>query len=978
MRERGDKSRPDVSLLASRPDLTITMLRGLRVGTWEYDPATRTSTWDDVAGELFGTGRCSGVPMPGALTHGDDLPRLLHSLVTCATTAQPHDLEFRLVHPDGAERWLHAVGRKVEDDVPGLRVCGIVTDITERKRAELGQAEGRRLLQGIVDNLPGVVYRCTVTPPWRMQFVSDATAWLTGHPAASFLSGELTWEDIIHRDDCATVADAVAAAIAEHTSFEIRYRIIHASGEVRWVLERGCAHYGQAGEPLFLEGIVGDIHQHALAEDQLRQTEARYRMATQATGQLIWELELESDAIVWNTDLRSWFGYEPTSLGRTGNWVVDRMHPDDRPTITTTVEQILSEPRADFVAVEYRLRCADGTYAPVLDRIAILRDADGTPTRMIGALHDLTENHLMKAALREIEALNRGILDASIDCIKILSPDGILKLINQPGVRALELPSATPLIGLEWSQLWPPEEQARVRVALAQARDGQAARFSGFCPTATGKPRWWDVAITPMTDEAGQVTRLLAVSRDITDMRQASEQLQWSSEHDALTLLPNRRAFEAELATATQRCASSGECLGLLLLDLDHFKHVNDTMGHQAGDFLLTSFGERLAAYVREGDFVARLGGDEFAIILRNVGSEVDLLRAGASIQDRIRQPVRFEGRELSTHASIGGALFPRDGQSAGELFSNADTALLALKSEGRGGTRMFQHAMRRDMQQTAEQRDRARLALSHQHVRPYYQPKVDLETGDIRGFEALMRLSTTGQVNCPATIAAAFGEYELASELGQAMQAAVLADVAAWNAAGLRVERVAINAAPAEFLRDDYAERLLGLIERVRVAPSQLEIEVTEDAFIARGTEYVRRALHRLHDVGVRIALDDFGTGSSSLSHLRDLPVDVVKIDRSFGQQMTEKPEIAAIVQAVGKLCASLGLEVVAEGVETEEQAAQLRAKGFTLGQGFLFGQPMASAGVAALLTRGRDCAGSKLCVAAIPTSTLLISAEK
>lgn len=955
MREE-DNAPQESSLLAARPDLMITMLSGVKVGTWQYDPVTRTSEWDDVAGELFGTGRRSRFPMRQQMVHSDDFASLLSSLASCADTARPHDIEFRLVQADGEERWLHAIGRQVDDGTSGLRVCGIVSDITERKRAELGQAEDRRLLQGIVDNLPGVVYRCEVTPPWRIQFVSDATAWLTGHPASSFLTGELTWEEIIHAEDRTRVTAAVAGAIRGRCKFQIRYRIVHASGEIRWVSERGCAHYASDGEPLFLEGFVGDIHQHALAEHQLRQTEARYRMATQATGDLIWELDIETDEMVWNTGHRSWFGYEPNNLGGTGGWILQRMYPDDRSTVLALTAPMLSDPTADFVSVEYRLRRANGTYAPVLDRISILRDNDGKPTRLIGALHDLTDNHLMKAALREIETLNRGILDASIDCIKILAPDGTLELINEPGLRALELSSADALIGSEWPQLWPPAEQARVREALAKAREGQAARFSGFCPTATGKPRWWDVVLTPMADDAEQVTRLLAVSRDITAMRQASEQLQWSSDHDALTLLPNRRAFEAELAKATQRCASSGECLGLLLVDLDHFKHVNDTMGHQAGDYLLTSFGERLAACVRENDFVARLGGDEFAVILRNVSGEVDLLRAGASIQNRIKQPVMFDGRELSTHASIGGALFPRDGQSADELFSNADTALLALKSDGRGGTRMFHQAMRRDMEQTAAQLEFARAALSYQGIQPFYQPKVDLGTGHIRGVEALLRLSVGGQLRSPAAIAAAFREYEIASELGRVMQEAVLTDLTTWNADGLHIERVAINAAPAEFLRDDYAERFLSLVDRLRVAPTQLEIEITEHVFIARGTEYVTRALHLLHEAGVRIALDDFGTGYSSLSHLRDLPVDVVKIDRSFVSQMADKPEIAAIVRAVANLCASLGLEVVAEGVETAEQAARLLAKGFSLGQGYLFGQPMAADEIVGLLMGAQD----------------------
>jgi len=249
---------------------------------------------------------------------------------------------------------------------------------------------------------------------------------------------------------------------------------------------------------------------------------------------------------------------------------------------------------------------------------------------------------------------------------------------------------------------------------------------------------------------------------------------------------------------------------------------------------------------------------------------------------------------------------------------------------------------MREEAQRTASQLSLARVAVTEASVCPYYQPKVDLRTGQVAGFEALLRWVHPGKgLQLPETIEEAFKDYELASKIGSLMQARVLADIRSWERGAVEFGRVSINAAPAEFLRDDYAERLLERVAVAGVPATRLEIEVTEHALMANASKYVCRALALLKEAGTTVALDDFGTGHSSLSHLRDFPVDVVKIDRSFVKQMAEDEEIAAIVRAVINLAASLRIDSVAEGVETREQADLLRAAGCTLGQGFLLGRP-------------------------------------
>ena len=557
-------------------------------------------------------------------------------------------------------------------------------------------------------------------------------------------------------------------------------------------------------------------------------------------------------------------------------------------------------------------------------------------------------------ALRESELLHRSILEASVDCIKVISPEGTLELINRSGIRALEIDSFEAVRGKAWTSLWPSVSRNTVMWALQEARSGKVARFTGFCHTAKGTPKWWDVVVTPMMGEDGTVLRLLSISRDVTLQRETSDQLRWASEHDALTSLPNRRSFQAQLQAATIRAMESGGLIGLMLIDLDHFKHVNDTLGHSAGDHLLKTFGERLRSSVRGTDLVARLGGDEFAVILEGVKSQHDLLRLGESILSRLSAPIVFDGRVISAGASIGGALFPNDASNANDLIKCADSALYALKGSGRGGTRMFHNYMREEAQKVASQLNLARIAISEQSVVPHYQQKVDLKSGKICGFEALLRWQhPTRGMQQPDTVAEAFKDYELASKIGELMQNKVFSDMRDWQRAGIDFGRVSINASPAEFLRDDYAEKLLARADDYQIPKQLIEVEVTEHVFLERGAEYVSRALTQLNSAGVRLSLDDFGTGYSSLSHLFEFPVDVVKIDRSFIAKLVNEPEIASIVTAVIDLAASLRLEVVAEGIETPAQAEALRDRGCTLGQGFLFGRAVVGDEVPILMGR-------------------------
>jgi diguanylate cyclase (GGDEF)-like protein/PAS domain S-box-containing protein len=512
-------------------------------------------------------------------------------------------------------------------------------------------------------------------------------------------------------------------------------------------------------------------------------------------------------------------------------------------------------------------------------------------------------------------------------------------------------------------RLIPPDD---LRAAIAEwkrgIRSGTEFDIELRIRSQAGPHRWMLAHAVPSRDERGAITGWCGTCTDVHDRvlaedalrssirkeRRRSQQLKWTSEHDALTRLPNRRAFETRLAETALRAPEAGSAAGLLLIDMDYFKHLNDTLGHGAGDELLRTIAARLQRAVRREDFVARIGGDEFAVILPNLQTEADLAVVGSAVAAAIQQPLDIGGHVVRPGASIGGAICPKDGPDGDDFLKRADAALYALKRSGRGGFRLFETYMLDEVKKVAFQLTCARDAIANDTIFAVYQPKVAIRGGAVVGFEALLRYKAPGgTVELPDSLAEAFNDYELAAKIGEQMQRRVACDIRTWTGAGLPFGRVSINAAPAEFLRDDYAERLLRVLGQHGVPPTCIEVEVTEHAFVERGRDYVARALDTIKAAGVTISLDDFGTGHSSLSHMRDFPVDLIKIDRSYTRRIAEDEEIACLVAGVIHLACSLGLEVIAEGVETTQQFELLRAAGCHFAQGHLLGRPVESSRV-------------------------------
>lgn len=730
------------------------------------------------------------------------------------------------------------------------------------------------------------------------------------------------------------------------------FRSQRPGGEDRWIRVFARMLPDQDGRFTRLVGLMYDDTERKRAEDAIRESEERLQLIQDAA--LIGTFVIGADGrTVGSRQFYRNLGMPTDTRFLDRHLQMERIHPDDRERVDR--ESAVAVQSADGQDIEYRINRADtGELRWIFSRTKFERADDGQLIRVVGAHLDITEPKRAETALRESVALNQSIIESSADAVKLIDLEGRLLFMNKPGLAALEVENASELWDKNWAELWPREERAKVDAAIQAASEGRTGRFNGGCPTATGKPKWWDVVVTPICDEQGQPRQLLAISRDLTEHRNQMAQIRWTASHDMLTELPNRRFFQDRLEKVLARAAVRGANVGLLQLDVDDFKQTNDALGHHAGDVLLKSFAERLRSCTADNETVARLGGDEFAIIVPDLTARRPLSEIVEGIQAHLAEPFIFEGRVFDCRASIGKAIYPEHGETVEDLLKSSDIALYAAKSAGRGKVRTFHPAMRTAMHKRLDMVNRARTALKDDLIFPYYQPKIHFETGKSAGFEALLRWQDPqGGIQLPAVIAAAFEDLDVAQALSERMQLRVLADVRRWLDHGVDFGHVAINASAAEFRQNDFAERLLGRVEAAGVPASSIELEVTETVFLGRGAEYVDRALHLLSAAGMRIALDDFGTGYASLSHLKQFPVDIIKIDQSFVRNINVDSDDSAIIKALIGLGKSLSIGIVAEGIENHTQFNFLAEQGCDYGQGFLFSSAVAAAEVPMLLAR-------------------------
>jgi len=595
-----------------------------------------------------------------------------------------------------------------------------------------------------------------------------------------------------------------------------------------------------------------------------------------------------------------------------------------------TIDTLYAQPEAEsFELIEFK----DGRR---FERYSIGRAVQGVANIRVWSFRDVTSRFTAEAALRESELRYRLLFEQNAAGVCVSELAGVIEDCNLTYAAMLGF-QRPELIGRNAGDLFVrPAERTEL---LSMLHDSQTLNSVEVeLRKKDGTSIWALKNLTLVGD------RVHTTVVDISDRKRAEEQIEFHAYHDVLTNLPNRKLFTDRLTQSISRARRSGKSLAVMFVDLDHFKSINDTLGHEMGDELLLEMARRLSANIREYDTVARLGGDEFTIILSELRQPEDAVNVAEKVRSAIEQPLSIAGTSIEISASIGIALYPDDGADAESLLRNADSAMYRAKEAGRNTYQLCTDDMKRRAVERLSLETRLRRAITEGQLVLHYQPQISLTTGGVIGVEALVRWNDPerGLVHPSAFIPLA-EESRLILPLGEWVLRTACTQMRAWQDAGLDLPMMSVNLSLRQFQQNDIVQTVRRVLADTGLDASSLELEITE-SLIMEDVKHNIASLQAIREMGVRIAIDDFGTGFSSLGYLSKLPVDTLKIDRSFVTGMTAGPQGLALVSTIINLAHSLKLNVVAEGVETEEHSRVLRLLGCDEMQGYLFSKPVPS----------------------------------
>lgn len=603
-----------------------------------------------------------------------------------------------------------------------------------------------------------------------------------------------------------------------------------------------------------------------------------------------------------------------------------------------------------------------GYVRPGADRVwvrssgRLLTDRDGRLTGLVVTLVDVTSERRAHDQLETAHARYEALIEHSTDVIVIIAGDGTV-LYASPSLERVLGTEPRQAVGRSLFELLHPTDQVRVQIELIELsrRTAGVATFRCRLRAEDGSYRHFEVRCGSRLDDRA-IAGIVANCRDITEQVEAAAELAHHATHDQLTGLANRLLMLDRLGAAVARAKRSGRLLVLLFLDLDNFKRVNDTLGHSTGDRLLTVVASRISGALRPGDTVARFGGDEFVVLAEDVPSRTDAVAMADRVRATIAEPIELDGRRVVIDCSVG--ISVSAGHDPDTMLQEADIALFRAKAQGRGRSQLYSTMMRALARVQLDTEDLLRRALDEGRVVTLFQPIVDLETGRATSAEALVRITgTDGTLVPPDQFITVAEDNGLIVPLGELVLDQACAQLARWRAEGLSLDKVTVNLSARQLTAGGLAHLIRRTLDHHHLQGCDLGLEITESSLLDAGSS-ARHEIELLKGWGASILLDDFGTGWSSLAYLRQLPVDGLKVDRSFVSGLGESPSDTELVRAVVSLGTALSLAVVAEGVETDRHVTELRRLGCPYGQGYLFARPSAGTELAPLLRptfRGR-----------------------
>jgi len=696
------------------------------------------------------------------------------------------------------------------------------------------------------------------------------------------------------------------------------------------------------------EQLKAEIAERRRAAGELHTSEQRYRALVEDQAQLICQSGPDGTLRFVNTAYAAFHGSTPERL--IGRNYLDLLDGEDR---AATVEFLSALSAAQPVRTfERQTRRADGERRWHLWNVRAFVDGAGAVESLQAVGTDITERRRTERRLRQ---LSQAVEQSPVSVV-ITDTRGDIAYVNPQfervsGYAADEVMGRNPrILKSGHSPDWVYREMWRT-IADGGTWQGE---FHNKCKD--GSMIWERASISPILDGAGEISNYLCLKEDITLHKEYEAKLVRQATFDEATNLPNRFLAIDRLGQAINNARRHNRKVAVLFVDLDNFKTVNDTLGHAAGDNVLRLAGERFLGNVRGGDTVARLGGDEFMIVLGELTESGDAEVVAEKLVAQFNDPLQLEGGDQFVTTSIGIAVFPEDGTEPQALMRNADAAMYRVKQSGRNGYQFFTREIGRQTRTRVEIEKQLRHAMERGEFQLHYQSIADIDSRGIHHAEALLRWHNVELGDVPPDRFIRIAEETgLITTIGEWVLRTACRQARDWGRAGLPLAWVSVNVSSRQFRNKDFVERITAILQETGMPPDSLNLEITESVLMDEFRE-IEEKLFRLSDMGIRMTIDDFGTGYSSLSYLRRFPVRTLKIDKSFIFDLMTDPNEAKLVEAIVAMGRSLGLEVIAEGVEETEQMDFLRRLGCDMGQGFLISEPVPADQFAGLLARPRE----------------------
>jgi diguanylate cyclase (GGDEF)-like protein/PAS domain S-box-containing protein len=726
------------------------------------------------------------------------------------------------------------------------------------------------------------------------------------------------------------LVDEALPALIEQGHWRGEVMILRADGSEFPATQIMIAHKSPAGELQYISAIVHDMSKIVEKEHALQESEARYRLVSEQTGQIIYDYDVASGHIHWAGSIEEILGFSADEFAHVDidHWA-RLIHPEDREKTLQELQAVLLT-GAQFRA-KYRFLCKQGDYRLLEDRGASLKDEQGRPARIVGRMADITEQqqaqeqlwlaaHALENAAEAIAVTDEGLAGVLYNHAwrdKFGVPDGSPKLPEELTALCLDSQVQAQLADLDY---WQGEKRLQ---------NHEACGFSAL------------VGISRIHHPHQTHTYYVIVVSDISRVKHYEEQLDRLVHRDVLTGLPNRLALINQFPKILEQTQQERRTLALLLVDLDRFKTINESLGHEAGDCLLLHVTELLSSVMAEGDLLVRIGGDEFALLLAHLNHPYEAGERAQRVLTVLNQAFLYEGHQLVTTASIGISCYPNDGEDIHSLLQHSEVAMYEAKSQGKNNWQFFSAQMNTKALETLLLHSHLHRALERQELVLFYQPTIDLKEGRILGVEALLRWRHPQHgLMSPDQFIPLAEETGLIIPMSAWVMHSACAQAQSWQRMGIMLT-MAVNLSARQFAQPGLIELLKTVLRQYQIQAEQLRVEVTE-SMVMPNPETARVILQEIHELGVKIAIDDFGMGYSSLSYLKRFPLDYLKIDRSYVNGIPHDTDDVAIAHAVVDMAHNLGLGVVAEGVESPDQCRLLQDWGCEEGQGYLFSRPL------------------------------------